>query len=255
MYKRILIPISNPKNAEYILKAAINMLDKDGALVLLGVLLTRESFPDQTRSYRDKSKLVIHLTKLAQEQNVRVIPEVINASSVRDAIIEQIARHDVDLTILGYSQRSPLYKIRYGDIIYPIMRDAPSEVILSSLKNESAFKRILVPSAGYKHSLTAVKIADALVGSTAGDITVLHITEENESNIANDLEQLALQYENVRVEVQTGPVVEQIIKIAKDYDALIMGASERSRGARVIFGTVVDKVIERAKSNVFIVRV
>ena len=255
MYKRILIPTSNPKNAQYTLKAALKLLDADGELVLLSVLRNRESFPDQTRIYRDKSNLVIRLTKLAQEQNVRVVPEVIKASSVYDAIMEQIARHDIDLAILGYSQRSPLYKIRHGDIIYPVMRDASCEVILCSLKNESAFKRLLVPSAGYKHSLAAVKIADALARSTGGNITVLHITEENESNIANDLKQLASQYQNVSVEVQTGPVVEKILAIANDYDALIMGASERSRGTSIIFGTVVDKVIERAKSNVLIVRV
>ncbi|MGZ4911273.1 MAG: universal stress protein [Halobacteriota archaeon] len=255
MYKCILIPISNPKNAEHIIKAALKLLDKDGVLVLLGVLLTRDSFPDHTRNYRDKANLVIRLMKLVQQQNVEVIPEVINAPSVYDAIIEQIARHNVDLTILGYSQRSPLYKIRYGDIIYPVMRDAQSDVILSNLKNDSAFKRILVPSAGYKHSLAAVRIAAALASPAQGHITLLHITGENESTVADDLKRLAAMYENVSIEVRAGPVVEQITETAKDYDALIMGASERSRGASVIFGTVVDKVIERASSNVLIVRV
>ncbi len=255
MYKRILIPISNPKNAEYILNTALKLLDKDGVLVLLGVLLARESFPDHTRSYREKANLVIHLMKLAQRCNAEAIPEVISAPSVYDAIIEQIAQHNVDLTILGYSQRSPLYKIQHGDIIYPVMRDAPCDVILSNLKNDSAFARILVPSAGYKHSLAALKLAAALASPVEGHITLLHITEENESNVAEDLRRLASMYENVSIEVRAGPVVEQIIETAKDYDALIMGASERSRGARAIFGTVVDKVIERTKSNVLIVRV
>ncbi len=255
MYKRILIPVSNPKNAEYILKAALKLLDEDGALILLGVLFSRDGFPDKTRSYRDKANLVIRLTKLAQQQDVEVIPEVVTAPSVYSAITDQIARHNVDLTILGYSQRSPLYKIRYGDVIYPVMKDAQSDVILSNLKNESAFNRILVPSAGYKHSLAAVKIAAALRDSTEGRITLLHISEQGESNVVDELRGLASMYDNVNLEVRTGPVVEQITETAKDYDALIMGASERPRGASVIFGTVVDKVIERTKSNVLIVRV
>ncbi|MGZ4882060.1 MAG: universal stress protein, partial [Halobacteriota archaeon] len=90
---------------------------------------------------------------------------------------------------------------------------------------------------------------------TRGHITLLHITGENESTVVDDLKRLAAMYENVSIEVRAGPVVEQITETAKDYDALIMGASERSRGASVIFGTVVDKVIERASSNVLIVRV
>lgn len=255
MYKRILIPISNPKNAEHILNAALKLLDKDGVLVLLGVLLTRASFPDHSRDYREKANLVIHLMKLAQRCGADAIPEVINAPSVYDAIIEQIARHDVDLIILGYSLRSTLYKIRHGDIIYPVMKNAPCDVILANLKNDRAFARILVPSAGYKHSLAALKIAEALAQPIEGHITLLHITEENESNVASDLKQLASMYDNVSIEVRAGPVVEQITETAKDYDALIMGASERSRGASVVFGTVVDKVIERTNSNVFIVRV
>ncbi len=254
MYKSILIPISNPKNAEYVLNAALKLLDNDGTLVLLGVLLARNGFPDQARSYRDKSNLVIRLMKLAQQHDVAVIPEVVTAPSVYDAIMEQIARHDVDLTILGYSQRSPLYKIRYGNIIYPVMKDAPNDVIISNLKDDRAFHRILVPSAGYKHSLAAVKIAVALVSAADGLITLLHITEDEEGSVAEDLRQLASLYDNVSLEVRAGPVVDQIIETAKDYDALIMGASERSRGASVIFGTVVDKVIERANSNVLIVR-
>ncbi len=33
-----------------------------------------------------------------------------------------------------------------------------------------------------------------------------------------------------------------------------MGASERPRSASVVFGTVVDKVIESAQSNILVVR-
>ncbi len=255
MYKSILIPISNPKNAEYTLKTALTLLDESGMLILLGVLSAGANFPDQTRSYRDKSNLVIRLMKLAQQHNAEVVPEVVTAPSVYDAVMEQIARHNVDLTILGYSQRSPLYKIRYGDIIYPVLRDAPGDVILAHLQGYSSFKRILVPSAGYKHSLAAVKIAAALANPAEGHITLLHITEDDESDGARDLQQLASTYDNVSLEVRTGPVVEQITEAAKSYDALIMGASERSRSASVIFGTVVDKVIERTKSNILIVRV
>jgi nucleotide-binding universal stress UspA family protein len=42
--------------------------------------------------------------------------------------------------------------------------------------------------------------------------------------------------------------------MAADFDIIIMGASERSRGAGVIFGTVVDKVIEQTTRNIFVVR-
>ena len=254
MYKHILLPISNPKNAEYTLKAALRLLDKGGALILLGVLRAHENYPDRNKNYRDKVNLIVRLMHLAQRFNVEAVPEITQASSVYDAIVQQIAKHDVDLTVLGYSLRSTLYKIRHGDIIYPIMKNAKCDVILSNLKYDSAFERILVPSAGYKHSIAALKIAETLTEPTQGQITLLHITEANESDQLDDLKALASANERVSVEVRSGPVAEQIIAIAKDYDALVMGASERLHSASVIFGTVVDKVIENAQSNILVVR-
>ena len=50
MYKRILLPVSNPRNAEYTLKAALQLLDPDGTIVILSVVGTREDYPDRARA-------------------------------------------------------------------------------------------------------------------------------------------------------------------------------------------------------------
>jgi nucleotide-binding universal stress UspA family protein len=254
MYSRILLPVSNPVNAAYSLKAALRLLDLGGTVVLLSVVGTREDYPNRAKSYRDKTNLVIRLMGLGQSDDVEIVPEVILASSIRDAILSQISTHQIDLAILGYSLQSTLYKIRYGDIIYPLMKEAPCDVILSNIKYESTFKRILVPSAGFKHSLAAVNVARALAEGVKGHITLLHVAEADESDAKADLQRLASAYEDVDIAIRSGPVTETITTMAVDYDIIIMGASERSRGASVIFGTVVDKVIEQTTRNIFIVR-
>lgn len=254
MYGRILLPVSNPRNAEYTLKAALQLLDPDGTIVLLSVVGTREDYPDRAESYRKKTNLVTRLMKSVAPDRAEVVPEIMLSSSIRDTILNQIATHNIDLAILGYSLQSTLYKIRYGDVIYPLMHDAPCDVILSNLKYESTFERILVPSAGYKHSIHAVQVARALAENAHGRITLLHIAEPNESDTQADLQLLASTYDNVDISIFSGPVVEQITTVSKDYDLIIMGASERSRGASAIFGTVVDKVIEQTDRNIFVVR-
>lgn len=254
MYSRILLPVSNPSNAEYSLKAALRLLDLGGTVVLLSVVGTREDYPNRAKSYRDKTNLVIRLMEVGQSDDVEIVPEVILASSIRDAILSQISTHQIDLAILGYSLQSTLYKIRYGDIIFPLMKEAPCDVILSNLKYESTFKRILVPSAGFKHSLAAVNVARALAEGVQGHVTLLHVAEADESDAKADLQRLASAYEDVDLAIRSGPVTETITTMAADYDIIIMGASERSRGASVIFGTVVDKVIEQTTRNIFIVR-
>lgn len=254
MYKRILLPVSNPINAEYSLKAALRLLDVGGTIVLLSVIGTSEDYPNRAKSYSDKTNLVISLMQEGQSDDVDIVPQVIPSSSIHDTILTQITTHQADLAILGYSLQSTLYKIRYGDIIYPLMKEAPCHVILSNLKYESTFKRILVPSAGFKHSLAAVKVARTLAEGAQGHVTLLHVTEDDESEVKSDLERLAAPYDNIDIDVRPDPVVETITTMAADYDIMIMGASERSRGASVIFGTVVDKVIEQTTRNIFVVR-
>jgi nucleotide-binding universal stress UspA family protein len=254
MYERILLPVSNPRNAEYTLKAALRLLDPNGTIVILSVVGTREDYPDRAESYRKKTNLVVRLIKSVAPDRAEVVPEVILSSSIRDTIFNQITVHNIGLVILGYSLQSTLHKIRYGDIIYPLMKDAASDVILANLRYESTFKSILVPSAGYKHSLHAVEVARALAEQVGGYITLLHVTEQSDSDVQADLQQLASKYENVDIVIHPGPVVEGIIETAKDHDIIIMGASERPRGASVIFGSVVDKIIEQVRTNIFVVR-
>ncbi|MGZ5503017.1 MAG: universal stress protein [Halobacteriota archaeon] len=254
MYKCVLLPVSNPQNAAYTLKAALQLLDSDGTIVLLSVVGTSEDYPDRAESYRKKTNLVLKLMKSVAPDRAEVVPEIILSSSIRDTILDQIATHNIDLAILGYSLQSTLYKIRYGDVIYPLMKDAPCDVILSNLKYESTFKRILVPSAGFKHSLAAVNVARALAEGVQGHITLLHVAEADESDAKADLQRLASAYEDVDIAIRSGPITETITTMAADYDIIIMGASERSRGASVIFGTVVDKVIEQTTRNIFVVR-
>jgi nucleotide-binding universal stress UspA family protein len=254
MYERILLPVSNPRNATYTLKAALQLLDPDGTIVLLSVVGTSEDYPDRAESYRKKTNLVMKLMKSVAPDIAEVVPEIILSSSIRDTILDQIATHNIALAILGYSLQSTLYKIRYGDVIYPLVKDAPCDVILSNLKYESTFQRILVPSAGYKHSIHAVDVARALAEKAQGHITLLHIAEPKESDAQADLRLLASTYDNVDISVSSGPVAEQITAVSKDYDLIIMGASERSWGASAIFGTVVDKVIEQTDRNIFVVR-
>lgn len=165
-------------------------------------------------------------------------------TSIYDAVLQQSAKYNAELIILGYSLRSTLYKLRYGGIVYPILKNATAEVIFSNFKYESSFKRILIPSAGFKHSLAVFKIAKVLAEQVSGHITLLHITEESESDVHADLKRLVAAYRNSNIEIETGSVAEQITLMAKDHDLLITGASERSRGASLIFGTVVDKVME-----------
>jgi len=255
MYNNILLPVSNPLNSKYTLKASIELLDPAGKIIILSVIKEGEVYPRKSKTYTKKTNLLTDLVKIAQSYSVDAVAEMVSVSSVADAILDQMSKYDVDLTILGYSGQSTLYKLRYGDIIYPVLRNASSDVLLSNFKRESTFKNILIPSAGYTHSVKAFEIAKLLAASVHGHITLLHVTEEGESHAENYLKKMASMYEDVSVEIRPGPVADQIITASQEYDLLMMGALERSRPASIFFGTVVDKVIAQTTCNVFVVNV
>jgi len=92
------------------------------------------------------------------------------------------------------------------------------------------FKKILILYTEFKHSLAAFKIAKVLAEQVNGHIMVLHVTEENESDVPADLKRLVGANRNSNIEIKTSSVAEQIALMAGDHDLLIMGALERSRG-------------------------
>src|SRR5674476_1021012 len=124
MYKHILLPISNPKNAEYTLKAALRLLDNKGTLILLGVLLARESYPDRNKNYLDKVNLIMRLMQLAQRFNVEAVPEITEASSVYDAIVQKKEKQAPDRAGLANVRLPTLQNFVQGNIFYPIRKKA-----------------------------------------------------------------------------------------------------------------------------------
>jgi nucleotide-binding universal stress UspA family protein len=165
---------------------------------------------------------------------------------------------------MGSSQRTVPQKVLFGNVIDNVLHSAPCDVIIFSYTSEMrpiSYGKILVPTAGYKHSQRAMQIAVTLEKKFGGHITTIFVGRESETNLADDIMHKVKTYADmfgipVDVLFQLGNVPEKIVDTAKkgDFSLVIIGSTERPHYYKVLLGSVADEIVNRAPCNVLVVR-
>jgi len=150
---------------------------------------------------------------------------------------------------------------------------------------EKEFERLITPVDGSESSIRAARKAIYLAKKMGGDIIALYVLHlpisayvgppyspviytddieikelrkkmKNEGNqVLDKIEKMALE-EGIKIakKIVEGSPDEEIIKISKKDDLIVMGAKGISAIDRIFLGSVSEKVLHHAKSSVMIVR-
>jgi universal stress protein A len=138
--------------------------------------------------------------------------------------------------------------------------------------------RILVPVDFSAYSAKAVRCASELARSFNAVIRLVTVVEDPlvtggwpaelytteiaalQGNLVRDAERSLRQLvppgpDNITIEVRNGPAAKQILAAALDYgaDLIVMGTSGRSGLARVVMGSVTEKVVRLSRCPVLTV--
>ncbi|HNZ87779.1 MAG TPA: universal stress protein [Methanofastidiosum sp.] len=150
---------------------------------------------------------------------------------------------------------------------------------------EKEFERLITPVDGSESSIRAARKAIYLAKKMGADIFALYVLHlpisayvgppyspviytddieikelrkkmKNEGNqILDEIEKMALE-EGIKIakKIVEGSPDEEIIKISKKDDLIVMGAKGISAIDRIFLGSVSEKVLHHAKSSVMIIR-
>ncbi len=150
---------------------------------------------------------------------------------------------------------------------------------------EKEFERVIIPVDGSESSIRAASKAIYLAKTMGADIFALYVLHlpisayvgppyspviytddieikelrkkmKNEGNqILDEIEKMALE-EGIKIakKIVEGSPDEEIIKISKKDDLIVMGAKGISAIDRIFLGSVSEKVLHHAKSSVMIIR-
>ncbi|RLF49149.1 MAG: universal stress protein [Thermoplasmata archaeon] len=139
------------------------------------------------------------------------------------------------------------------------------------------FKRILIATDGSEYTKTAVEKGLSLAKLIGAKVTALYVIDMRSLAMIPPDEITTPIYEIMRregeeavayvenlgksmgVEVETvvleGNPAEEIIRLGKDHDMIVMGTLGKSGLERLLMGSVAEKVVRHAPCPVFLIRV
>jgi nucleotide-binding universal stress UspA family protein len=264
-YKQILLPVSRPEAAESMIKMAADVLSPGGKLAIINVIVVPPQLPAEAEVKKDSARAMLKdATSFADKLRMESRAEIVSARTATEAILDRAREFKSDLIIMGSSQRTATEKMIFGNVADIVLQQAPCDVMVLSYTNKQhpvKYVRILVPTAGYRHSQRALDVAIDIVKREGGAITSLYVGTDADAIKGNQiLEEARLRAEagGVKSDVKymTGNVADAIINTADEggYALIIIGATEHPKYYTALLGNIADNVVKRAPCDVLVVR-
>jgi nucleotide-binding universal stress UspA family protein len=208
----------------------------------------------------DGAPKLIAACATAATEGMRVDYRVKNSLSIASGILEEADAGNYDLILLATSTYRKRLKHIFGSNLDEIVRRARVETIVLRYMEDKAmsYKKILIPTSGYQHSVGAAMLAAELYRKHGSDITVLYIGESNE-DAANALKPVSQRLNAAGIKHRAlhrkGPIVETILDEAdKGYDLMMIGATERPAYYNFLLGSTADRLVKRSPCPILMVK-
>ncbi len=272
---KIVVPIANPVNQRQLLRiaAASASAYSKSEIIVVSVIVV----PDQTslahaaefekeRVERHES-LIQEANSAAKDLDLGIRTKVIIGRNVSRIVINLIKQENADEVILGWKGKRKKRRFVLGSIIDPIVKEAPSKVMLVKQRGENIGKIGCFIGTG-PHAKAAVRRAADLVKSgLSSTLTFINIqpnkqefTEKQLKQKGEELIQKTILQANVEgFDYQTKVIVterveNELIKTAQKFDTICIGATRSSWLESALFGSFPELVAEKVDGTALIVR-
>jgi len=256
---KILVAVSNPKNAQYLARVGETIARaKNGELALVSVVTVPEQTPlDEAPRFAGPALELLRKVREGLKGDVNVRGVVYYAHSVYRGILSAIRNKNADLLVLGWRGRSRLGYI-FGSNLDRLV-EAPCDVLLVKPGEGEEIKRILFPTSGGPHSLLAAEIARIFALENNASVTVLYVDTEGteRKRIERRLEPVMKLLNGARSTlkvVRSSDPKTAILSECRGHDLAIMGASEGSIFTKSLFGELPVEVAKKCEKTVFLVK-
>jgi len=197
-----------------------------------------------------------------------------------DAIIDAIDKHRCDLVIMGTSGSRGLRGLFVGSVAKAVIQRSPVPVMTTRAETGSASppEKILVAYETLEDSLDAVRVAAEWASLFSAEVTLLHVMEPaiqpgpyaHSTLSESQVDRFSARFQNVLAEVgreHLGAVAHEIAVIHAQaapgianyanegaFGLVVLATHNRSKIARVLFGSVAERVTQIARTPVLTVR-
>jgi nucleotide-binding universal stress UspA family protein len=279
MYKSILVPLDKSHFAEHALPLAASVARHSGAVIrLLHVLppLSDRYFmapmpgSDVDKQLHDefrKESLAYLESAAARLPGLSVHCDLLDEHiDIPEAIATEVAKTGVDLIVMASHGRGALQRLWLGSIADEVYRASTAPVLLARPKDERAsaegewqIREIVAPLDGSDGAEEALEPVMNLGQAMQAQIQLVRVIPEAQASATAYLEGVAARLSARGAHVRTQLLVssdpaEAIAAAAAQADLIAMRTHARGGVARLIRGSVVDKIVQASTVPILITR-
>ena len=263
---RILVPVANPATAGALIRlSGVLARQQNGEVLALQVVTVPDQVPLEEGRRRAEAGRVILEQALNQAKEENFVLQTMTrvAHNVAEGIIDTAHEEDVDLIVLGWRGYTRSAGASMGPIIDPVIRNAPCDVTVAKGAEWSKAKKILIPTAGGPNAPISARLAWLLSEVFDSQVTALYVQQgratpqrmkKNRYLINKTLEGLDFSRPPEQKVVVADSVVDGIVSEAKEYDLVLLGASEEGLFDQFAFGSIPQKIAARVPRTAVIVK-
>ncbi|MFN4797500.1 MAG: chloride channel protein [Pseudanabaena sp.] len=279
---RLLLPLSNPQTAMYLIEIALAIAEKQNyELECLHIIsISPHLSPLATAVDLNPSlELFQQVTNAAKTRKVSLHLQVRIAHDEGQTILEVASDRQIDLLLISWYAKSKSPDRIFGDTVDTVVRQANCDVMLVKFsdrlqkvnpfnqefkKPNISFNRWLIPIAGGPNTESALLLLPALMTLSAyPEVCLCQIFSPADENYqASQLEKYAdFLYKSLRFSVGTIPIcsksiADAILDLANQErsDVIMLGASREGLVQQIMHGNIPDAIARNSNRTIIIFR-
>ena len=262
---RILVPLHNPDHVTKLLDFAIPLARRNqGKIVVLVVVDVPIQLPihEGLRFVNNKRPLLKIASDYAREKGAEIESDIRIAHRVVDGIVSSAIEENASLLLMGWKGYTDTKDKIFGEVTDHIIRHTPCDLIVLKLA-KFPIQRILLPSAGGANARLAAQLAQTLMKTLEAEVTCCNVVPKDPSYeqkqkgsdfINKTLEDLEFGKDFKRRIVESSSVPAGLIREAKDYDLVVIGATGEGYFKRIFLGEIPEKIARHSDASVMVVK-
>jgi amino acid transporter/nucleotide-binding universal stress UspA family protein len=271
----VLLPVANEIMARQLARfGSLFAQANHGELFALHVIGVPQQIgiTDGRAFLRQGRALLEEVVEVGDEYGVPVRMMLRLGRDIGQSIIDVARERQVDLMVLGWPGNAHIREEAFGTIIDLLSKNPPCDLAVVRFRHTALPKRILVPIAGGPNSRMALELAlteaDAIELRTdqRPEVVALNLMfgladePHPEEKLQARREALIKEFDMAHwpIELQVEParadVVEDILRVAEDFDEIVIGASEEGLLEQSLFGSIPQRIAEEANATVMMVK-
>jgi len=266
--EKLMVATDGSKYSESAIRGAINLAKICSSnLIAVSVVKTNLEFDSVLPQFVEKAEqgAIKHLESVkaqATKEGVNCMTVVSLSEEPYEDIIRHAIKNNVDMIIMGTHGKTEMKRLMMGSVTALVIGHAPCKILVLPLNAKIECKNVLIATDGSKYSEVAASEAIGIAKRCGSSLIIISVASSdaeiasakgNVNKVSEAAEKEGIKIKSV---VANGKPYELIVETSKQEraDLIVVGSHGRTGLARLLMGSVTERVIGHAEVAVLVVK-